>query len=83
VQEEIEKVKRRREQREAERAAMAEELEMIQRERAIAEAADLEKKEEEVGGSVCNSGSAWVRVWVQGRRHMGGGRAGAQPGVWC
>lgn len=45
--EEIEKVKKRREQREAEKAAMAEELEMIQRERAIAEAADLEKKEEE------------------------------------
>ena len=50
VQEEIEKVKKRREQREAERAAMAEELELIQRERAIAEAAELEKKEEEVGG---------------------------------
>ncbi|PRW50888.1 cactin isoform A [Chlorella sorokiniana] len=45
--EEIEKVKKRREQREAERAAMAEELELIQRERAIAEAAELEKKEEE------------------------------------
>jgi hypothetical protein len=41
-------VKKRREQREAEKAAMAEELEMIQRERAIAEAVDLEKKEEEV-----------------------------------
>jgi hypothetical protein len=47
AQEEIEKVKKRREQREAERAAMAEELELIQRERALAEAADLEKKEEE------------------------------------
>ncbi|KAI7846452.1 hypothetical protein COHA_000063 [Chlorella ohadii] len=45
--EEIEKVKKRREQREAERAAMAEELELIQRERAIAEAVELEKKEEE------------------------------------
>ena len=43
-------MKKRREQREAERAAMAEELELIQRERAIAEAAELEKKEEEVGG---------------------------------
>lgn len=45
--EEIEKVKRRREQREAERAALAEELELIQRERAMAEAVDLERKEEE------------------------------------
>lgn len=45
--EEIEKVQKRREQREAERAAMAEELEMIQRERAMAEAVELEKKEEE------------------------------------
>lgn len=45
--EEIEKVKKRREQREAERAAMAEELELIQRERAMAEAVDLERKEEE------------------------------------
>lgn len=43
-------MKKRREQREAEREAMAEELELIQRERAIAEAAELEKKEEEVGG---------------------------------
>lgn len=44
---EIEKVKQRREQREAERAALAEELELIQRERAMAEAIELEKKEEE------------------------------------
>ncbi len=43
-------MKKRREQREAEKAAMAEELEMIQRERAIAEAVDLEKKEEQVCG---------------------------------
>lgn len=43
-------MKKRREQREAEKAAMAEELELIQRERAIAEAVELEKKEEEVGG---------------------------------
>ena len=45
--EEIEKVQKRREQREAERAAMVEELEMIQRERAMVEAVELEKKEEE------------------------------------
>eukprot|EP00887_Chlorella_sp_A99_P001190 scaffold14.g1190.t1 len=45
--EEIEKVKKRREQREAEREAMQAELEMIQRERALAEAVELEKKEEE------------------------------------
>jgi hypothetical protein len=45
--EEIEKVQKRREQREAERTAMQEELEMIQRERAMAEAVDLERKEEE------------------------------------
>jgi len=44
---EIEKVKKRREQREAERAAMAEELELIQRERSMAEAVELERKEEE------------------------------------
>ena len=46
-------MKKRREQREEEKAAMAEELEMIQRERAIAEAVDLEKKEEEVGAGRC------------------------------
>jgi hypothetical protein len=45
--EEIEKVKRRREEREREKAAIAEELELIQRERAMAEAVDLERKEEE------------------------------------
>lgn len=44
---EIEKVKRRREEREREKAAIAEELELIQRERAMAEAVDLERKEEE------------------------------------
>jgi hypothetical protein len=44
-------VKKRREQKEAERAAMAEELDLIQRERALAEAAGLEKKEEEVGAA--------------------------------
>ena len=44
---EIDKVKRRREQREAERAAVMEELEFIQRERMKAEAVELEKKEEE------------------------------------
>ena len=40
-------MKKRREQRELEREQMAEELEMIQRERALAEAVELEKKEEE------------------------------------
>lgn len=44
---EIEKVKRRREEREKEREDMARELEQIQRERALAEALQLEKKEED------------------------------------
>jgi hypothetical protein len=43
---EIEKVKRKREEREAERAAIAEELELLQRERARAEAVELEKQED-------------------------------------
>lgn len=65
LQEEIEKVKKRREQREAEKAAMAEELEMIQRERAIAEAADLEKKEEEVrrGRGWAGPGGVYGSAW--------------------
>ena len=45
-QEEIEKVRRRREEREAERAAIAEELELVQRERARAEAVELERQED-------------------------------------
>ncbi len=44
-------MKQRRAQREAEKAAQEEELSAIQRERAIAEAVQLEKKEEEVGRS--------------------------------
>ena len=44
---EIAKVQKRREERERERAALAEELEMIQRERAMAEAVELERKEED------------------------------------
>lgn len=64
-------MKKRREQREAERAAMAEELEMIQRERAIAEAAELEKKEEEVGGGRRVRCARTKRTWpVLGRRAM-------------
>lgn len=43
---EIEKIKRKREEREAERAAIAEELEILQRERARAEAVELEKQED-------------------------------------
>ena len=45
-QEEIEKVRRRREEREAERMAIAEELDMVQRERARAEAVELERQED-------------------------------------
>jgi Conserved mid region of cactin len=48
LQVEIEKVKKRREQREAEKAQMEEELNLLQRERAIAEGHELDKKEEEV-----------------------------------
>ncbi len=58
-------MKKRREQREAERAAMAEELELIQRERAIAEAADLEKKEEEVGGRPAGQPASWLAGWLR------------------
>ncbi|KAK9806113.1 hypothetical protein WJX72_002023 [[Myrmecia] bisecta] len=44
--EEIEKVKKRRAEREAERARQEEEAGLLQRERAVAEAVELEKKEE-------------------------------------
>ncbi len=46
LQAEIEKVKRRREERDAERARQEEELSMLQRERAAMEARELEHKEE-------------------------------------
>ena len=46
MQAEIEKVKRRREEREAERVRHEEELSMLQRERAAMEARELEHKEE-------------------------------------
>jgi hypothetical protein len=49
MQKEIEKVKKRREEREIERARQEEELSMLARERAIAEGFEMEKKEEEVG----------------------------------
>ena len=58
-------MKKRREQREAEKEAMAEELEMIQRERAIAEAVELEKKEEEVGGLWRPAGVHLLSQWLQ------------------
>lgn len=48
LQKEIEKVKKRREEREIERAQQEEELSMLARERAIAEGYEMEKKEEEV-----------------------------------
>eukprot|EP00884_Botryococcus_braunii_P020423 jgi/Botrbrau1/7064/Bobra.0165s0087.1 len=44
---EIEKVKKRREEREIERAQQEEELSMLARERAVAEGYEMEKKEEE------------------------------------
>ena len=47
VQEEIEKVKKRRLDREKERADQEEMLNMLQRERGLAEAVELERKEEE------------------------------------
>ena len=52
-------VKKRREQREAEREAMQAELEMIQRERAIAEAVELEKKEEEFHLEQAGGSGGW------------------------
>lgn len=53
VQKEIEKVKKRREEREIERAQQEEELSMLARERAIAEGYELEKKEDEVRDDTC------------------------------
>ena len=47
LQEEIEKVKKRRLDREKERADQEEMLNMLQRERGVAEAVELERKEEE------------------------------------
>lgn len=47
VQDEIEKVKKRRLDREKERADQEEMLNMLQRERGLAEAVELERKEEE------------------------------------
>jgi hypothetical protein len=44
---EVEKVKKRREEREAEREAVQQDLELMQRERTLAEAVDLERKEEQ------------------------------------
>lgn len=41
-------MQKRREEREAEKARMEEELNFIQRERAIAEGVELDKKEDEV-----------------------------------
>ncbi len=46
VQHEIEKVKKRREERALERVQQEEELSMVARERAIAEGVELEAKEE-------------------------------------
>ena len=46
MQAEIEKVQRRREEREAEKIRSEEELQFIQRERAVAEGLQLDKKEE-------------------------------------
>ena len=48
AQQEIEKVKKRREERALERVQQEEELSMIARERAIAEGVELEAKEEKV-----------------------------------
>ncbi len=45
-QAEIDKVQRRREEREAEKIRSEEELQFIQRERAVAEGRELDKKEE-------------------------------------
>ena len=48
AQAEIEKVRKRREERAAERAVQEEELSIMQRERAVLEGIEMEAKEEEV-----------------------------------
>jgi len=48
LQAEIEKVRKRREERAAERALQEEELSIMQRERAVLEGIEMEAKEEEV-----------------------------------
>jgi hypothetical protein len=54
LQREIEKVKKRREERAAEKALQEEELSVVQRERAILEGLELEAKEEEVVCKLCS-----------------------------
>ena len=79
LQAEIEKVKRRREEREAERARQEEELSMLQRERAAMEARELESKEEhfhleQVGSSQMSPahlGIAGLEKSLNGSIHAG------------
>ena len=53
LQEEIEKVQERRAQRERERAEQEEMQQLLQRERGMAEAMELEAKEEAVSSATC------------------------------
>lgn len=63
LQKEIEKVKKRREEREIERAQQEEELSMLARERAIAEGYEMEKKEEEVRNLLADFCMAYCFSW--------------------
>ena len=60
-QAEIDKVQRRREEREAEKIRSEEELQFIQRERAVAEGRELDKKEELVRPHSCPDSTAPLR----------------------
>lgn len=62
AQAEIEKVRKRREERAAERALQEEELSIMQRERAVLEGVEMEAKEEEV----CNAIMLFVCLLVRG-----------------
>ena len=57
LQIEIEKVQKRRDEREAEKARMEEEVAYLNRERAVAEGIELEKKEELVCSNVAQKRS--------------------------
>ena len=58
LQEEIEKVQERRAQRERERAEQEEMQQLLQRERGMAEATELEAKEEAVSSATCTAADA-------------------------
>lgn len=62
AQAEIEKVRKRREERAAERALQEEELSIMQRERAVLEGVEMEAKEEEVSSSILSCFCLFVRT---------------------